>query len=110
MWNFHLILDLILGRASGGAKSGISVARITGAEIRQYSTGCRDQGTMMKERILVEEAEEQIRNEIVTILESANSYCLKAANSSEALAFFQSGEEFDLMLAASHQQRNATRS
>ena len=54
---------------------------------------------MMKERILVAEAEEQIRNEIVTILESANSYCLKAANSSEALAFFQSGEEFELMLA-----------
>lgn len=54
---------------------------------------------MMKPRILVAEADEPIRNDIVTVLESANYHCLKAANSSEALAFLQSGEDFDLMLA-----------
>ena len=54
---------------------------------------------MMKPRILVAEADEPICNDIVTVLESANYDCLKAANSSEALAFFQSGEEFDLVLA-----------
>lgn len=54
---------------------------------------------MMKPRILIAEADEPIRNDIVTVLESANYHCLKAANSSEALALLQSGDEFDLVFA-----------
>ncbi len=54
---------------------------------------------MPTERILVVDDEDSIREIVSSMLSSANYQCRQAASGLEALAFLDSGEEFELMLS-----------